>query len=381
LVQSNECSVCYESYTEETFPVVLACGHIFCNPCVQQIVATANGPNNSEVLTLCPADRQPFEMTDVRRIYNTEQAKTPREKLEDVMDELSRLELENNEFESTSQIRNRLVDALQTENRELIRDLKQQREANEQIVVGNLFREVTLKAMQNELTEKDKKYRENVAKKDENFGRLQQLARGYRKQVADKTEEIEKLNRDLNQQREAHERAIVTIETIKKELTEKNKKREGRKGKKKRREEKFGRLHHLAKDYRKQVADKTEELVMIKREMEPKVTDKNAKRHEQELNRLVNALKTVNQELNRDLNQQKFEIVTFEIIKQELTEKDKKNEEDAAEKADKYRRLQQLARSYRKQVVDKTEEIESIKREMETKLAAEDSKSCGLNTC
>ena len=57
---------------------------------------------------------------------------------------------------------------------------------------------------------------------------------------------------------------------------------------------------------------------MIKREMEPKVTDKNAKRHEQELNRLVNALKTVNQELNRDLNQQKFEIVTFEIIKTEV---------------------------------------------------------------
>ena len=57
---------------------------------------------------------------------------------------------------------------------------------------------------------------------------------------------------------------------------------------------------------------------MIKREMEPKVTDTNDKRHEQELNRLVNALKTVNQELNRDLNQQKFEIVTFEIIKTEV---------------------------------------------------------------
>merc|ERR1712106_157359 len=222
----------------------------------------------------------------------------------------------------------------------------------------------------------DKRYRENVAKKDENFGRLQQLARGYRKQVADKIEEIDELNRDLNQQREAHEHAIVTIETIKKELTEKNKKGEGRKGRKKRREEKFGRLHQLARDYRKQVADKTEELVMIKREMEPKVTDTNDKRHEQELNRLVNALKTVNQELNRDLNQQKFEIVTFEIIKTELTEKNKKNEEDAAQQAEKYSRLHQLARSYRKQVVDKTKEIESIKREMETKLTDEDLKSC-----
>ena len=61
-----------------------------------------------------------------------------------------------------------------------------------------------------------------------------------------------------------------------------------------------------------------------------------------------------------------------------LTEKDKKNEQDAAKEKDKFRRLQQLAKGYRKQgmiaiqrllfkqrvlVADKTEEIEKTKQE------------------
>ena len=91
-------------------------------------------------------------MTDVCRIYNTEEEKTPRDKLQDVMDELSRLELENNEFESNSRIRNRLVNALQTENQELNRDLNQQRDAHEHIVVGNKFWEVTLDTIQKEVS-------------------------------------------------------------------------------------------------------------------------------------------------------------------------------------------------------------------------------------
>ena len=151
LFQSSVCVVCLQNYTEENYPVVLVgCGHIFCHPCVQQLVTTANSPDNSVVC--CPIDRQPFAMTDVCRIYNTEEEKTPRDKLQDVMDELSRLELENNEFESNSRIRNRLVNALQTENQELNRDLNQQRDAHEHIVVGNKFWEVTLDTIQKEVS-------------------------------------------------------------------------------------------------------------------------------------------------------------------------------------------------------------------------------------
>jgi len=206
LFQSNVCSVCLAHYTEDNHPVVLTgCGHIFCHPCVQQLVTTANSSDDS--LVCCPIDRQPFAMTDVRRIYNTEEGKTPRDNFQDLIDDLTRLELENNEFESNNRIRNRLVNALQTENQEL----NQQREAQEQIVVGNLFWEVTFDTIQKELNEKDKKHKEDGAKKNEKFGRLQQRAKGLRKQVAYKTEVVGRLSRDLNQQREFNERACACV--------------------------------------------------------------------------------------------------------------------------------------------------------------------------
>jgi len=57
------------------------------------------------------------------------------------------------------------------------------------------------------------------------------------------------------------------------------------------------------------------------------------------------------------------------------TEKDKKNEQDAAKEKDKFRRLQQLAKGYRKQVADKMKEIEKVKQEMESELADQQNKN------
>ena len=64
IVQSNECCICCEQYTEVNYPGCLPCGHIICANCSRQV-------------NVCPTDRTPFKREDVRRVYNHAQLRTP----------------------------------------------------------------------------------------------------------------------------------------------------------------------------------------------------------------------------------------------------------------------------------------------------------------
>ena len=91
MYQSNECTVCCEHYTDEKYPVVLPCGHVFCWSCVQRL------DNN------CPIDRQHFAQSRIRRIYNegeTPVEETPEQKLQNVADFLTQLQQKNSDLES-----------------------------------------------------------------------------------------------------------------------------------------------------------------------------------------------------------------------------------------------------------------------------------------
>lgn len=82
LVQSSECCVCFELYTELKYPVALPCGHVFCCHCVQSIVVSARTRG------YCPIDRQRFAESDTRRIYNNEEEETPRKNMAKVIEQL-----------------------------------------------------------------------------------------------------------------------------------------------------------------------------------------------------------------------------------------------------------------------------------------------------
>ena len=128
MVQSSACSVCLGQYIGDKYPVSLPCGHIFCYECIQQL-----SPK------ICPIDRQPFEDSDVRRIYNEGEEETPLEKHQSVGDYLAQVTRRINELEtSNQQLLQRetehqvAITALETQNRQLISDheteLNQQRE-------------------------------------------------------------------------------------------------------------------------------------------------------------------------------------------------------------------------------------------------------------
>ena len=104
LFQSSECSVCLEHYTDEQYPVGLACGHVFCCRCVQRVVErAASNAANGDSNCYCPIDRQRFVESDVRRIYNEAEEETPGEKLQNVAEFLAQLQQKNSELELRNQ--------------------------------------------------------------------------------------------------------------------------------------------------------------------------------------------------------------------------------------------------------------------------------------
>ena len=127
-------------------------------------------------------------------------------------------------------------------------------------------------------------------------------------------------------------------------------------------------------------SDQVKKIISVRDEFKQKFDAKSAETRQKEAELTDIRIKC-------DAAQKKVTELTEQTAK--LTEKDKKNEEDAAKEKDKFRRLQQLAKGYRKQgmiaiqrllfkqrvlVADKTEEIEKTKQEMESKLSDQQNK-------
>ena len=70
IIQSSECSICREHYAGNRVPHFLPCGHIMCNKCIARLQPTE-----------CPVDRKPFELDDVKRVFNAAEEKTARQKV------------------------------------------------------------------------------------------------------------------------------------------------------------------------------------------------------------------------------------------------------------------------------------------------------------
>ena len=78
--QSNKCRICEERYSSTKYPVSLPCGHVLCTEC-EQGVSRMSG-------SLCPFCRRRYGNSDLRRIYNDAEPRSPHEDLMDVADRI-----------------------------------------------------------------------------------------------------------------------------------------------------------------------------------------------------------------------------------------------------------------------------------------------------